>query len=132
MNKTKNFKGQWFIISAVVASGVFLVISSLFQGYFAVDPDRVAQINEDFYFNNIKYELEKLDAIKDCGTFDRQFNEFTHLVKSRLAGAGYYVFVNKTTGCAPSSITTFGILAASEKAVIYENVNLADFYAVKV
>jgi hypothetical protein len=113
-------KGQWFLISAVIASGVFLAISVLFQGYYTSKPYAIAQINEDFYFKTIKEQLGNVVALSTCGVdFDKNYNEFVYLARQSMAGTGYYLFINRTAPCPPQ----FGILLASERAMFYENVN---------
>ena len=49
--KRTSSKGQWFFISAVIASGIFLSISVIFKDYFAVDSS-AALSDEDFYFSS--------------------------------------------------------------------------------
>ncbi|MFC2142912.1 hypothetical protein ACFLQN_00775 [Candidatus Aenigmatarchaeota archaeon] len=109
-------KGQWFIISAVVASGAFLAISVLFRGYFILDSNIISQMDEDFYFQNIKQELYRIEGMQgDC---ERNVVEFAEFAKQSMAKKGYYLFVNYTGSCP----YVFGILLASERAVYYENV----------
>ena len=41
-------KGQWFIISAVIATGAFLSISLVLKDFFVVDASNDARTREDF------------------------------------------------------------------------------------
>ena len=116
-------KGQWFIISAVIASSAFLAIAVLFRGYFLVDSSIVTQLDEDSYFNNIKEELYRIkDLDSGCGVetqYERNVIQFAAFAQDIMAKKGYYLFVNYTSICP----YTFGILLASERAVFYDNVN---------
>ena len=89
-----NPKGQWFLVSAVVISGVFLFISVLFKDYMVVDQSVVASMNEDFYFRNIKDGLEELAvtyAGSTCATFETKLDEFIVLSKEKMSEKNHLV-----------------------------------------
>ncbi len=116
-------KGQWFIISAVVASGVFLAMSVLFRDYFLVDSSTVASINEDFYFKNVEQQLALLASMDDgCANpsqYEQNYLEFKEFAERKIARLGYFLFINKTSVC-PGE---FSLLLASDRAVIHKNVD---------
>ncbi|MBI2076168.1 MAG: hypothetical protein HYT72_02890 [Candidatus Aenigmarchaeota archaeon] len=86
-------KGQWFFISAVIASGIFLSISVIFKDYFAVESSPVLS-DEDFYFSSVKDGL--LAAIKsDPGCTGENLKEFVQFATERTAQIGYMLNVTK-------------------------------------
>jgi len=116
-------KGQWFIISAVVASGVFLAISVLFRDYFMVDSAAVTERNEPFYFKNIEQQLLRLETLDSGCTnpqlYDEHYRELAYRAEKSMAALGYVLYLNRTAACPP----TFSILLASEHMVISKNVD---------
>ena len=120
-------KGQWFIISTVIASMAFLSISLLFKNYFVVDTASVATNDEDFYFWNIKYGLTETVNIVGydipyCVRLENALNDFIGYSKTRMAEMGYYLYAEKIIDCAGGT-TDFGILLASDDMLVYENVD---------
>ncbi len=121
-------KGQWFLVSAVVISGAFLLISILFKGYLVLDQSAVARMNEDFYFHNIEEQLNGIVntyGYADCSNLNEKLDEFAFFSKERMAEKGYYLYVSKNINCAQQT-SSFDILLASDRMVIYENVNPED------
>lgn len=98
-----NWKGQWFFISAVIASGIFLSISVVFRGYFSVD-NSVASVDENFYLSGIKDGL--ISSIKsDTDCTGKNLVEFVHFAADRMERMGYLLNVTKksTLNCAPGN-----------------------------
>lgn len=123
-------KGQWFLISTIAVSSTLLAISILFSQYFTVDATTSARMDEDFYFWNIKGSLEETVQLNGfdqpgCTVLNSKLDEFTSFAQKRMSNMGYFLFVNRSVICA-SSQATFGILLASEKMIVYENVNPND------
>ncbi len=84
-----NQKGQWLMISAVVISTVFLVISTTFLSYFGAESSTIAIRDEDHIFNNIKDQLNNLIASSDCT--QSNMNEFIAFVKQEYEQQGYVI-----------------------------------------
>ena len=115
-------KGQWFIISAVVMSGVFLVISSMLKVSFGVDASEVGRRNEGFYFNNIREQISNIES--KClagGDMSRDMKEFAEFSRRSMESRGYLFFMNYTiNGCSAESV---GLMVASEKGFFYQNLD---------
>jgi hypothetical protein len=109
-------KGQWFLISAVVATGVFLAISTLFKSYLVIDTAGVARTNEDFYFHNIDDQFNALAARTNCD--DRVMREFRAFVEREMGNLGYLVYMNYPPDC-----STLSLLLASEKVTVCQNID---------
>ena len=101
-------KGQWFLISAVIASSVFLVISVAMRNYHALDTSAASRRNEDFYFMQVeqglietakimKANFDKADAdapagskpVFDCTGFKKNLSDFKNYAKVTAEGLGY-------------------------------------------
>ncbi len=123
-------KGQWFIISAVIATGAFLTISLFLKQFFFVDHLATEKMNEDYYFNNIKEELDNVVKIYNCsnGELEKKLEENIVFAKKQVAEMGYYLFINYTIVNCVNDVADvrFGILLASENMMLYENVNPDD------
>lgn len=119
-------KGQWFLISAVVVSGVFLALSLFFKDYFIVDTSSPAKINNDFYFYNINRQL---DSIVDktitndpptCINLTTSLDEFKALTERTLAPRGLFLFLNyEILDCDVNNVVAFDVLVASQDKIIY-------------
>ncbi len=88
-------KGQWFLISAVVISGALLTISVLFRDYFTADASKVALMDEDFYFNDIKYGMKDILANHCPGNDEgaRNLKEFIEFSRRKMQEKGYILEV---------------------------------------
>ncbi len=86
-------KGQWFLISAAVASGALLVISVLFRDYFVVDPSKIAMMDEDFYFNDIKTGMAEVLAKCPDAEITRKMKEFMEFSRQKMQEKGYMLVV---------------------------------------
>lgn len=119
---SRSSKGQWFIISAVMISGVFLAISSMMRISFGVDASDVGRRNEYFYFSNILEQQGNVEA--KCamgGDFTRDMAEFERFSRMFAESRGYFFFMNYTIdGCDARSL---GLMVASEDGVFYQNVD---------
>lgn len=96
-------KGQWFFISAVIASGIFLSISVAFRGYFSVD-NSVASVDENFYLSGIKDGI--ISSIKsDTDCTGKNLDEFIHFAADRMERMGHLLNVTKKSAlnCAPGN-----------------------------
>jgi hypothetical protein len=123
----KNSKGQWFLISAVIVSGAFLAISVLFRGYYEIDTSLIAKYNEDYHFQNIKEQFNNIVQVSDCTNMEKNLKEFVYFAEQSMQERGYLLFINYTIYYIDDScIVRRGFLLASEKAVIYENINPSD------
>ena len=116
-------KGQWFIISAVMISGVFLIISSMLRVSFQIDPSDVARRNEYFYFNNVKEQIQNVEKRCNFGEGDikKDMADLEEFSRNFIESRGYFFFMNYTIdGCNAKSL---GIIVASEKGIFYQNVD---------
>lgn len=55
----RSTKGQWFILSAVAVSFIFLSLSTFFREYYNIDTSAAVFYDEDFVVLNIISELNK-------------------------------------------------------------------------
>lgn len=122
----KGSKGQWFIISAIIVSGAFLAISGLFKGYYDIDTSVIGRYNEDYYFKNIKTQFNVVVQDSDCTDMQENLDEFVYFSEQSMQERGYFLFVNYTINNCLTKDVSLGMLLASERAVIYENVNPED------
>ncbi|MBI2972120.1 MAG: hypothetical protein HYY37_06900 [Candidatus Aenigmarchaeota archaeon] len=126
-------KGQWFLISAVVASGAFLAISLFFRGYFSASPEKVALADEDYYLWMIKDGMKKTIDIScsqggltltERQNAERNLNEFIQESKNSLAALGYVVEVvldaNLADLCTEKMRNVELILVKSERGEAWE------------
>lgn len=119
-------KGQWFIISAVIASSVFLTLSLFLKDYFVTDTSSQAGISNDFYLHNIQEQLDRLvaTAITDdpptCINLTTNLNEFRAVAERVLAARGLFLNLNYTIAdCSAANDVKFNIIIASQEAVVY-------------
>jgi hypothetical protein len=119
-------KGQWFLISAVIAAGAFLTISVIFRSYFFADSSSIAKMDEDYYYWNLKAQLNKVLIISDCTNMEKNVNEAVYFFRQNMAEKGYMLYVNYSSiDCSGKKINNLGIVLASERMVIRENANVS-------
>ena len=117
-------KGQWFIISAVVASSVFLGISLLLKDYFVIDSSASAAVNNDHYFRNIDRELDSIvmktpTSPGNCVNLTTNLEEFKTLTQQELAARGMLLSMEyNIIQCSPN-VVNFDLLVASNSQVLY-------------
>lgn len=119
-------KGQWFLISAVIASSAFLALSLFFKDYFVLDTSSPAKINNDLYLYSISGQLDNIVSTSitndppRCINLTTGIDEFKTLTERTLAPKGLFVFLNYTVlDCTTNNIVAFDILVASHDEVIY-------------
>jgi len=124
-------KGQWFLISAIIASSIFLTISFSLKSFFSVDTSASALYDEHYYFFDIKDNVNKIKDNSGCnaqnnGLTEEENNlrEYLSLTKESMAEKGYLFFGNVTGDC--FSGYKIGLLLASEKFALCENLNSND------
>jgi hypothetical protein len=100
MLKLSKSKGQWFIISAVIASGAFLAISILFRSFFSVDAAEIASTNHDNFLASVEDGIKKTISESDCANLERNLNEYRYFSQENLAAKSYLLDVRyKVSGC---------------------------------
>lgn len=118
-------KGQWFILSAVVASFVFLTLSTFFRGYYIIDTSSIPLCDEDFIMWNIVSELNK--TITQYATSDGELAEYLdkliNLAEENYRSLGYYVDINITSPVHLSG-TSFKILIKTHQMIIEKDITL--------
>lgn len=88
------------MISAVVISTVFLVISTTFLSYFGTESSSIVTRDEDYIFNNIKDQVNDLITIKTgegggaCSNND--LNNFKQFVIEEYEKQGYIITLQAT------------------------------------
>lgn len=119
-------KGQWFIISAVIASSTFLGISFLLKDYFVVDASSPAQVNNDFYFYSASEQLNNIikNTVTDdppaCINLTTNLNELKTIAEHELARRGLFMFMTYTIrDCSTTNIVDINLLVASQNEIIY-------------
>ena len=126
--RERSRKGQWFLVSAVIASGAFLAISLLFNNYFVVDTSEPALIEEDYYFSGVKSGINRTIWFSNCTVIegitnmDRNLRNFVQFSKDELAEVGYFLHAEYTINDCAAKRVNYGILLASEKYVRCDNV----------
>ncbi len=137
-------KGQWFIVSAVIATGAFLSISLVLKDFFVVDASNDARTREDFYLWDIRDQFERTVQLSTCNEMQKQLDDLIAFSRSRLQESGYLVYAEYqlTSGktksyaydCAEDDPGTplvnervrnidKGIVVATEKAVYHYNID---------
>ena len=118
-------KGQWFLISAVVAVGAFLSISVFFRDYFATDSSAIVRINEDAYFLELKAQFDVVITQSDCSNMDANLKEYEYFAQKSMSQLGYFLYMDHIiTDCAAKDVQK-KIVLASERAVLNEGIDAA-------
>jgi hypothetical protein len=118
-------KGQWFLISAVIVTGVFLAMSTLFKTYSLVDPSLSARNNEDFYFNNVKDKFYDVVARSDCTNMDTNLRDFKTFTAREVGTMGYLLLMNYTADCTTKK-GDVSIMLASNDFILCKNYNISN------
>ena len=116
-------KGQWFLISAVVAVGAFLSISVFFRDYFAVDSSSTARINEEMYFSELNEQFDTVVQQSGCADMDSNLKEFESFSAKKMSEIGYFLYMNHEIKNCASKIVTKQIVLASDRAVLNEGID---------
>ncbi|MBI4018371.1 MAG: hypothetical protein HY368_02075 [Candidatus Aenigmarchaeota archaeon] len=82
-------KGQWFIISAVVITSFFVILSGALRDYTAADFLPVASSSEAFYFENVRDMLKKSVTNSPPCSAERNLTEAIYYTTSKMASLGY-------------------------------------------
>lgn len=108
-------KGQWFLLSAVIASATFLSISLMYKGYLTIDTSAPARISEDFFFMNIVNELNHtFEYSPNNALLSENFNDFYAFAQQKAYGSGYYLAIANTTPMNKAGGTYFSINLSSQ------------------
>ena len=117
-------KGQWFIISAVIASSIFLGMSLLLKDYFVIDSAATSRTNNDFYFNSIEEQLNNIvrntvTNVSNCINLTTNLEEFRTIAEKDLAAKAMFAKIEyKIIQCNPN-IVKFDFIVASHDEIIY-------------
>lgn len=118
---SRSNKGQWYIISAVIASGALLTIAIIFKSYFVVDSSKVALMDETYHFNVFKNGLQRTIQLSSCSELDRNLREFIQFSRQKMAQKGYLLTIFYTINdCATKDVSINVILLQSDRAEIWE------------
>ncbi|MEM7819672.1 MAG: hypothetical protein QXD48_02480 [Candidatus Aenigmatarchaeota archaeon] len=126
MPKLSRSKGQWFIISAIMVSAAFLIISIFFKGYYGIDTSRPTKLSEDYYFMNIKEQFNKVVQDSNCTNMDKNLKEFKYFSEKVMGELGYFLYINYSIISCPPKNIRMGMLLASDKMILHENINPND------
>lgn len=82
-------KGQWFLISAVIATGAFLSISLVLKDYFVVDASGQARLREDYLLWDLRDQFESVVSQSSCEEMEKRLNAYIAFARARLWESGY-------------------------------------------
>jgi hypothetical protein len=85
-------KGQFYVLTAVVVVGFFLLLSRYIGPYSFIDSSRSVTDDEIFFFNNVKDKAEETVSLSNSTTLLPNLQNFTAIAKSEAARKGY-IFV---------------------------------------
>ncbi|OYT42787.1 MAG: hypothetical protein B6U78_00080 [Candidatus Aenigmarchaeota archaeon ex4484_224] len=95
MRKLSNYKGQFFILSAVVIIGAMYLISKQIIPLRMIDISQIALDDEIFVFNNIyKKSIEVVKKSKDCNDLSWNLEEFKNFVEDYGVSKGMKIVLN--------------------------------------
>ena len=109
-------KGQWFIVSAVIATTALAVISGMFRDYFVVDASSIARYNEDYYLDNVESVLQRTIALSPCDGLQVNIEEFLAFSESSLAELGYLLNADYTINNCGTHDVSYTLELLSDKA----------------
>lgn len=125
-------KGQWFIISAVVVSSVFLGISLVLKDYFVVDSSSPVRTTDVFYFKSINEQLDNIikntvtDDHPTCVNLSTNLNELNTTTSKTLAAKGIFFYLKyNIKGCDTTNDVDVDLLVASQNGMVYNFTTLS-------
>ena len=125
-------KGQWFIISAVVVSSVFLGISLVLKDYFVVDSSSPAKTADIFYFKSINVQLDNIikntvtDDHPTCINLSTNLNELNATAVNVLASKSIFYYLKyNIKSCDTTNDVDVDLLVASQNGMIYNFTTLS-------
>lgn len=126
-SEERRLKGQWFLISAVVASGVFFALSLLMQDYFTTDSSFFAGQNNEHYFYNVAQQFDNIVSTTKtnvaCTNLTTKLDELKTTTERELADHGLFVFFEYRIRNNPCSIAgnnvTLDFLVANQNYILY-------------
>ncbi|MDI6721036.1 MAG: hypothetical protein QMD85_01505 [Candidatus Aenigmarchaeota archaeon] len=130
LNRRCTVKGQWFIISAVIISSVFLMISSMLRVSADIDASVLGRRSEIFYFENVKEQVKNVEAgwkddnrdcVAEADARERDMKEFEYFSRQAVESRGYFFFMNYTIN--ECLVESMGLMIASQDATFYQNVD---------
>ncbi len=74
--------GQWYIISAAFVASALFALSIFFRGYFVASPADIITIDEDYYFKDVSYCLQR--------TPEDKLEEFKYFSENEMHKIGIY------------------------------------------
>jgi hypothetical protein len=119
-------KGQWFIISAIIASGAFLVISIIFMDFTSVDTSTPKILDADFYFSLFNHSFySTVDAIGydipgGCVDLQNALDDVVSFNKRRLLEKGIILNETFTVDCVGSTVTSHLMFLSSDRMQAWE------------
>jgi len=99
-------KGQFFIVTVVGLTLIFLMMSKIFSPYNIIDTSEVLTVEEPYFFNNIKEGLIKTVEISDCNELQQNLKTFKDFATSLAGEKGYKlrIYYNVTNCSVNASI----------------------------
>jgi hypothetical protein len=123
-------KGQWFMISAVIATGAFLSISLIMKDFFIIDASTTSRDREDFFLWDLNEQFDRVVSQSPCADLDKNLDEFNTFSKRHLWESGYLIHIQYTKySCSDQPKVREvgkGLVVATEDAVFYYNMSSAD------
>lgn len=126
MHRSTLSKGQWFMISAVILSSIFLTISVMLKEYKFIDASAIAGRDENFYFHNLAQNLNRTVYYSPgCENLTLNINEMIYFEKIEMAKKGYIVDVYYTildcNSPVPENRIRFDLISlASDKMQVWQ------------
>jgi len=129
-------KGQWFLISTVVAVGALLSVSLVMKDFFAVDASTTSRSREGFYEWDLKEQFENIVNQSSCADMQKNLDDFISFSRARLWESGYLVYIEYQQTAGKTKPYSYicndspkvrdigkGILIATQDAVYYDNID---------
>lgn len=124
MHRLSRSKGQFFFISLMFIITFLSSLQALLSGFSDIDLSKPYSRQEDFWFWNIKDQLNRTFENKPCPELAADFQEIKIMTKNYLATKGVELDITNLTTVCPSGTVEIEMNMTSANINIFNNFTL--------
>lgn len=123
MHRSLQSKGQFFFISLMLIITFLSGLQALLAGFSDIDLSNPYLRQEDFWFWNIKDQINRTFENKPCPGLAADFQEIKIMTENYLAQKGIELNVSNLTAVCPAGIVEIEMNMTSTNINIYDKFN---------
>jgi len=124
--KGKKFKGQWYIVAAVLFSYSLLTFFDIFNSYSQIDYTSIVKKDEDIIYYNVFQNVQNISKSSSSDNIEGDLKDYLAMAQGNLMGKGILLKYNTSRKGGSMNISQLEISGENIRTGTFQNFGCSD------